>query len=58
VSEVVFTGFWSENLKERDQWGDPGVDRKIILRRILRKWDLGVWTGYSWLSVEIGGGPL
>jgi hypothetical protein len=26
-----------ESLSERDHWGDPGVDGKIILGRILRK---------------------
>jgi hypothetical protein len=26
---------------------DPGVDGRIILRRIFRKWDVGVWTGLS-----------
>jgi hypothetical protein len=30
---------------ERDHWGDPGVDGRIILRRIFRKWDVEVWTG-------------
>jgi hypothetical protein len=25
------------NLKERDHWGDPGVDGRIILRRISKK---------------------
>jgi hypothetical protein len=35
-------GFWSGNLRERDHWGDPGVDGMIILRRIFRKWDAGV----------------
>jgi hypothetical protein len=54
----VCTGFWWENLRERDQWGDPGVDGRIILRRILRKWDVGVWTGLSWLRIETGGGHL
>jgi hypothetical protein len=29
--------------------GDPGVDGRIILRWIFRKWDVGVWTGSSWL---------
>jgi len=25
-------GFWWGNLGERDHWGDPGVDERIILR--------------------------
>jgi hypothetical protein len=29
-------------------WGDPGVDGRIILKRIFRKWDVGVWTGLRW----------
>jgi hypothetical protein len=52
------TGFWCENLKERDHLVDPGVYRKIILRRILMNWDVGVWTGLSWLRIETGGGHL
>ena len=34
--------------------GDPGVDGRIILRRILRKWDVGAWTGSSWFRIGIG----
>jgi hypothetical protein len=33
-------------------------DGRIILRRIFRKWDVGVWTGLSWLRIETGGGHL
>jgi hypothetical protein len=36
-----YTGFWWGNLRERDQWGDPGVDGRIILKWIFRKWDVG-----------------
>jgi hypothetical protein len=46
-SGEVFTEFWWENLGERDHWGDPGIDGRIILRWIFRKWDVGVWTGLS-----------
>jgi hypothetical protein len=46
------------HLTERDHWGDPGVDRRIILRLIFRKWDVGVWTRLDWLRIETGGGNL
>jgi hypothetical protein len=50
--ERFLKGFWWGNLRERDHWGFPGLDRKIILRRIFRKWDVGIWTGLSWLRIE------
>ena len=30
------------NRRERDQWGDLGVDRWIILGRISRRWDVRI----------------
>jgi hypothetical protein len=41
----AYTGFWWGNLRERDHLEDPGIDGRIILRRIFGKWDVGAWTG-------------
>jgi hypothetical protein len=54
----AYTGFWWGKLRERDQLGDSGVDGRIIIRWIFRKWDVGVWTGSSWLKIGTGGGNL
>jgi hypothetical protein len=54
----AYTGFWLGYLKETDHLGDPGLDGRIILRWIFRKWDVGIWTGSSWLRIKTGGGPL
>ena len=42
----------------RNHWGNLGVDGWIILGRISRKEDVGIWTGLGWLRIEIGGGRL
>jgi hypothetical protein len=35
------TGFGWKNLRERNHWGYPRVDGRIILKWIFRKWDVG-----------------
>ena len=37
---------------------DPGLDGRIILSKIFRKWDVGSWTGSSWLKIGTVGGHL
>jgi len=43
---------------ERDQLKDPGVEGRIILSWIFRKWDGGAWTGFIWHRIGTGGGHL
>jgi hypothetical protein len=52
------TGFWCGSLRERDRWGESGVDGMIILGWMFKKWDVDVRTGLGWLRIEIGGGRL
>jgi hypothetical protein len=46
------------SLYNTGSWGDRDVAVMIILRWIFRKWDIGVWTGLSWIRIGIGGGHL
>jgi len=51
-------GSWWGNRREGDHWGDLGVDGWIILGWILRRWDVGIWTGLGWPRIDTVGGHL
>jgi len=48
IFTCLSNSFWWGNLRERDHWGDPGADGRIILRWIFRKWDVG---GTDWTEL-------
>jgi len=56
--ERVCIGSCWGNRREGDHWGNLGVDVLIILGRICRRWDVGIWTGLGWPRIETGGGSL
>jgi hypothetical protein len=43
----VHTGFWWGDLREGDHFRDPGIDGRIILKLIFKKWD----GGMDWIEL-------
>ena len=54
----VYTGRWWRDRGEKNHFGDPGVDGRIILKWIFRRWGVMAWTGSIWLRTGTGGGHL
>jgi hypothetical protein len=44
--------------KGKSPFGNSGLDGKVILRWIFRKWDGWVRTGLIWLRIGTGGGHM
>jgi len=54
----AYAELWWGIMRERDHLEDPGVDGRIIIRCIFRKWNVRVWTGLIWLMIGTDGGHL
>jgi hypothetical protein len=44
----VHIGFWWGDLMERDHLEDLGVDKRLVLKWIFRKWDVEAWKRLLW----------
>jgi hypothetical protein len=47
-----------ERPEGRNHLEDPGVGGGIILESIFKKWNVGAWTGSSWLRIGTGCGQV
>ena len=50
----VHRGFWLGELKERHHLEDLGIDGRIVLKWIFKKWNGEPWTGFIWLRIGTG----
>jgi hypothetical protein len=46
------TGFWLGELKESHNLEDLGIDGRIVLKWIFKKWDEEPWTEFVWLRIK------
>lgn len=51
----MLTEFRSDNLRGRGYLGVLDRDERIILKRLIRKMDGRMWTGFMWLTIGIIG---
>jgi hypothetical protein len=48
---------WWGHLRKRSHMENSGIDKKVILKRIFKKWN-GAWTELIWLRTGADGGLL
>jgi len=58
MGEKGCIGSWWGNRRKRDHWGDLGANGWIILGRISRRWNVGIWAGLGWPRIETDSGRL
>jgi len=58
VRGEVHKGFCWGNLRERDHMPDPGLNWRIILKRVLRNWDVEHGLNLSGSGYGTRGGHL
>jgi len=51
-------GVWWGDLTEEAHLEDLGVDGRIILKCMFKKWEGEAWTRLIWLRIGRGGGHL
>jgi hypothetical protein len=52
----VHTWFWWVILMEGFHLEDPGIDGRITLKWVFKKWGGGAWTGLIWVGIGTGEG--
>jgi len=45
------TAFWPENFEAKESFGNQAMGRRIILKSIVKKWDMRMWCGFIWLRI-------
>jgi hypothetical protein len=58
IITVFDTEFNRKKLKERDRLGDIGLDGRMIINWILKKYGVWIWTELIYLWTEFSGGVM